>query len=194
MCSCDSCSTSEQLQGSYMSRTAIMTPKICACATSTRLILVVWDAGVLHGLETSCPVTNGIRVALVISWSPRCELTKCSNAAPRMSPPFWAQGSTRGTNRRVLTPPSVCTELDSVCRQVLSPDQERVGREFMGEIGKLIFTFSHESAHLRGVLFMHEDVHGHGGGKMSRTAIVAPKICTCTLVSMMVVLIVWDVL
>ena len=41
---------------------------------------------------------------------------------------------------------------------------------------------------------MHEDVHGYGGGRMSRTAIVAPKICACTLVSMMVVLIVGDVL
>ena len=41
---------------------------------------------------------------------------------------------------------------------------------------------------------MHEDVHDHGSGRMSRTAIVAPKICTCTLVSMIVVLIVGDVL
>ena len=64
----------------------------------------------------------------------------------------------------------------------------------MGEIGKPIFTFLHGSAHLQGVLFMHEDVHGHGGGRMSRTVIVAPKICGCTLVSMMVVLIVGDVL
>ena len=64
----------------------------------------------------------------------------------------------------------------------------------MDEIGKPIFTFSRRSAHLRGVLFMHEDVHGHGGRRMSRTAIVAPKICACTLVLMMVVLIVGDVL
>ena len=41
---------------------------------------------------------------------------------------------------------------------------------------------------------MHEDVHGYGGGRMSRIAIVTPKICACTLVSMMVVLIVGDVL
>ena len=41
---------------------------------------------------------------------------------------------------------------------------------------------------------MHEDVHGYSGERMSRTAIVAPKICACTLVSMMVVLIVGDVL
>ena len=41
---------------------------------------------------------------------------------------------------------------------------------------------------------MHEDVHGYGGGRMSRTAIVTPKICARTLVSMLVVLIVGDVL
>ena len=41
---------------------------------------------------------------------------------------------------------------------------------------------------------MHEDVHGYGSGRMSRTAIVTPKICACTLVSMIVVLIVGDVL
>lgn len=64
----------------------------------------------------------------------------------------------------------------------------------MGEIDKVIFTFARGSAHLRGVLFMHEDVHGRGGGRMSRTAIVTPKICACTLVLMMVVLTVGDVL
>ena len=58
------------------------------CATSTRLTLVVWDAGVPHGLETSCPVTNGFRAALVIFRSPRYELAKRSNAASRRSPPF----------------------------------------------------------------------------------------------------------
>ena len=68
---------------------------------------------------------------------------------------------------RVLTPPSVRTKLDSVCTRVLSPDRGRVGREFIGEIGKPIFTFSRGSAHLRGVFFMHEDVHGHGVGRMS---------------------------
>ncbi|KAL9409668.1 hypothetical protein AB3S75_047978 [Citrus x aurantiifolia] len=46
--------------------------------------------------------------------------------------PFWAQGSTSGTNRQVLTPPSVRTKLDSVCTRVLSPNRGRVGQEFMG--------------------------------------------------------------
>ena len=41
---------------------------------------------------------------------------------------------------------------------------------------------------------MHEDVHGYVGGRMLRTAIVTPKICARTLVSMLVVLIVGDVL
>ena len=41
---------------------------------------------------------------------------------------------------------------------------------------------------------MHEDVHGYGGGRMLRTAIVTPKICVRTLVSLLVVLIVGDVL
>lgn len=48
--------------------------------------------------------------------------------------------------------------------------------------------FLHRSAHLQGILFIHEDVHGHGGGRMSRTAIVTLKICTCMLVSTMVML------
>lgn len=64
----------------------------------------------------------------------------------------------------------------------------------MGKIGKATFTFSRRNAHLRGVLFMHEDVHGHSGRKMSRTTIVTHNICTCTLVSTMVVLIIRDVL
>ena len=41
---------------------------------------------------------------------------------------------------------------------------------------------------------MHEDVHGYGGGRMLRTAIVTPKICARTLVSLLVVLIVGDVI
>ena len=41
---------------------------------------------------------------------------------------------------------------------------------------------------------MHEDVHGHGSGKMSRIAIVTHKICTYTLVSTLVALIVKEVL
>ncbi|ESR61605.1 hypothetical protein CICLE_v10017895mg [Citrus x clementina] len=147
----------------------------CWRRASGMLTLVVWDARVPHGFETSRPVTNGIRAALVISRSPRCELAKRSNAAPRRSPLFQTQGSTSGMNRQVLTPPSIRTKW-IVSARGSSPRIED------------------ESAHLRGVLFMHEDVHGYGGGRMSRTAIVAPKLCTYTLVSIMVVLIVRDVL
>lgn len=39
---------------------------------------------------------------------------------------------------------------------------------------------------------MHENVHGHGNGRMSRSTIVTPKFCPCTLVSTMVVLIIGD--
>lgn len=77
-----------------------------------------------HGVVTSHSVTFGIRAALAISRSPRCQLAKSSNAVPHKSLPFRA---TSGTNRQVLTLPSVRTELGSVCTRI-------VGKEFVGEI------------------------------------------------------------
>lgn len=41
---------------------------------------------------------------------------------------------------------------------------------------------------------MHEDMHGHGSGRMSRTAIITLKLCTCMLVWTMIGMIVRDVL